>query len=488
VSGSTGGAIEYSSCDNTFFGTCDNYDITALDEAFNVVPAGCMGTTSTMDCNPQPINTVVNGSVNADAVDANCGIFGDGSDLTFNAGSGDDEVETNCGSDFNLGSGNDTGVGNGTLRGDAGNDALSSGSSLFGSFGSTLIGGAGRDTLIGRAGNDTLDGGDDNDRLEAGAGNDSLKGGNGRDMLLPGLGTDAVIEGGDGVDTVSYEDVTSDQGLSLSINGAADDGAPNEKDNIGADIENITGSPSPDNIIGSDGVNVIEGDAGNDTIDPLKGNDFVSGGSGDDVITTRDGEIDAVNCGDGNDRLTSDEFDSVANCETVQASRELMPDVDNDGLTTAAGDCDDRDNRRRPGYPDKPQNKVDEDCDGKDAPYLRINTGTQTAFTSGSVTVINRYKLIDIPAGAKVQFRCKRGKRSCLKTRSRTYKKGAGTVNARKVFKLNRLRLRPGSLFEVRITNTDSIGKVVQYPIRRGAPPVSRLRCLPPGAKSPRKC
>jgi hypothetical protein len=87
-----------------------------------------------------------------------------------------------------------------------------------------------------------------------------------------------------------------------------------------------------------------------------------------------------------------------------------------------------------------------------------------------------------------VQFRCKRGKKACFKTKSKRYPRGAGTVNARRVFKLAKLRLRPGSLFEVRITNADSIGKVVQYPIKRGSPPVSRVRCLPPGAKSPRKC
>jgi hypothetical protein len=488
---SDGSSIDISAC--TAFRTgCAGGDFKISSfEAFDVLPPGCTDPSTNLteiDCDPEPASVVFNGSANFDRMTAGCGVFGGPYSLTWRGNAGNDVV-SGCGGDYDGGTGDDDITGGGVLRGGAGNDSLSGTVTILflGGLGVDLQGGDGRDTLRGTANNDTLDGGADNDVLDAGAGNDSLKGAAGRDLLLPGSGTDATIQGGDGIDTVSYENSPSDQGLSISLNNAADDGAPNEKDNISGDIENITGSPSPDNITGSDGVNVIEGDAGNDTINPLKGNDFVSAGSGDDVVATRDGVIDAIDCGEGNDKLVSDAFDSVANCETVEASRELMPDIDNDGVPAPA-DCDDRDSRRRPGLPDKPGNGIDEDCSGRDAPYIRIVTGTQTLFAAGATTQVRRFNLIDVPAGAKIEVRCKRGKKSCFKARRTSSPKGAGTLNLRSKLKLGRLRLKPGSLLELRITNTDSIGKVVQYPVKRGTVPVSRLRCLPPGDRKPRRC
>lgn len=477
-----GGSVDISQCKITGIFVCEGYEISSY-QSFAADPGnGCIdvnGDNRRYKCeSPMPTKTVVTGTSANDNVSGSC--LG-GPVIVFNAGGGADTVSGFCPLEAHMGAGDDGASGNGLLQGGDGNDTLTA------TFASTLQGGAGRDTLIGSDRDDILEGGDDSDRLEGADGNDQLRGGGGRDVLLPGRDTDSVIEGGDGIDAVSYESVSSAGGMSMSLNGAADDGATNEKDNIGADVENVIGSPSPDQVTGNDGINVIETDASNDFVDPGRGNDFVSTGGGDDTISSRDGFVDAIDCGDGNDKVTSDEFDNVANCETNDKSRELMPDIDNDGVPAPA-DCDDRNPARRPGLPDRPGNKVDEDCSGRDAAFFRIVTGVQSLFRAGSTTQIARLNLVDVPAGATVEVRCKRKKKACFKTKTTKVPKGAAQLDIRKKLKLARVKLRPGSVLEIRITAPDSVGKVVQYPAKRRRIPVSRLRCLPPGAKSPRRC
>jgi Ca2+-binding RTX toxin-like protein len=46
--------------------------------------------------------------------------------------------------------------------------------------------------------------------------------------------------------------------------------------------------------------------------------DELSGGGGRDLFRVRDGEVDLVHCGDGNDRVLADQFDTVdLDCEHV---------------------------------------------------------------------------------------------------------------------------------------------------------------------------
>ena len=90
------------------------------------------------------------------------------------------------------------------LDGNAGDDSLS--------------GAAGDDHLYGQSGADTLLGGDGADVLEGGAGNDLLDGGAGADALYGQAGDDTlvydafdgVIDGGDGLDTLSISDAAVD--------------------------------------------------------------------------------------------------------------------------------------------------------------------------------------------------------------------------------------------------------------------------------------
>ncbi len=165
------------------------------------------------------------------------------------------------------------GAGN-VLIGGGGNDTL------VGNGGFDLIlAGGGEDLLDGGEGRDVLRGDDDNDRLGGGGGEDTLEGGGGDDMLDGGAGAD-TLGAVAGSDTADYGARTAD--VSITLDGAADDGESNEGDFIRTDVLNV------------------------------------STGGGDDSINSRDGKNGKVACGGGRDVVDADTDDDVAgNCEVV---------------------------------------------------------------------------------------------------------------------------------------------------------------------------
>jgi hypothetical protein len=473
------------------FPTCTppppDYDI-ASPQAFSSLPAGCTdnssGVNTDYDCNPVPSTTVVNGSAVADTVEASC--FLSTSRLVFSGSGGDDNVASTCAnSSLSLGAGSDSATlsGAATASGADGDDTI-----IAGTGPNELTGDGGKDTLSGGSGIDTLDGGDGNDAIDGGAGDDTLRGGPRRDMLTGGAGTD-TLEGGDGIDLVSFEDKSGSQPVNISLNAAADDGEPGEGDTIAADVENAVGSDGPDTIVGNGDANDLDAGNGGDVINPGGGPDFVDAGAGDDRVGARDGAQDRIECGDGNDVAVTDEFDTATNCETVRASRELMSDVDNDGIPAPA-DCNDGNPAMRPGLPDRPGNGVDENCENGDAAFARVITPVQSLFSvKRSRTKVLRLRVVDVPAGAVIELRCSGGKRrGCFKGVKRfQLPTGAAAKNVRKP--VRRRRLKAKSMLEVRVLAPDSIGKVVRYRMRsRGRLPVSTLLCLTPGAQRPAKC
>lgn len=238
----------------------------------------------------------------------------------------------------------------------------------------TLLGRDGDDTLRGGAGLDTLDGGAGNDRFEGGADGaaDVLKGGAGDDSYVvdeageaiteaTGQGSDRVIssidyvlgdnlevlklvgtakngtgnaldnliiannernriDGGAGIDTVSYE--ASDDGVFVWLddvgssslwgelaglfedylfNGASGDATADRL----IDIENITGSAANDTLLGNNIANVLTGAAGRDTLYGQDGNDTLNGGAGQDLLFGGNG-IDSLLGGADADQLWGD--------------------------------------------------------------------------------------------------------------------------------------------------------------------------------------
>jgi len=226
-------------------------------------------------------------------------------------------------------------------------------------FVNVLLGQEGDDRLTGGDGNDLLNGGAGDDLLDARGGNDQLQGDLGRDTLLGGDGNDLLdggssganttstvnaisiggdapddISGGPGIDTVTYAARTVN--TFVSLDDLPNDGATSlgmlpvlEGDNVRSDVENViggrgndvlTGSAADNALSGGDGNDALSGLAGNDTLEGGRGNDQLLGGEGDDLLLARDGSVDTVNGGPGNDRAVVDLIDLVSEVEIILTS------------------------------------------------------------------------------------------------------------------------------------------------------------------------
>jgi Ca2+-binding RTX toxin-like protein len=74
-------------------------------------------------------------------------------------------------------------------------------------------------------------------------------------------------------------------GISVDLDGRADDGRRTEHDNVHPDVEVLYGTPLPDRLIGAEGAsNVLFGLSGDDRLDGRGGNDELYGGDGNDTL------------------------------------------------------------------------------------------------------------------------------------------------------------------------------------------------------------
>jgi Ca2+-binding RTX toxin-like protein len=167
----------------------------------------------------------------------------------------------------------------------------------------TLTGDGGANQLIGLEGGDTISGGAGNDDLDGGLwfhapfgpspdGVDTVSGGTGDDRIAGGASAD-LLHGGDGLDTVSYNDGFRTSGVEVDLSsqgasgthGGTPDGAGDRIDGF----ENIEGSPHDDDLSGDGGANTISGSSGGDVIGGGAGTDLLEGGN-DTVHDDIDGE------------------------------------------------------------------------------------------------------------------------------------------------------------------------------------------------------
>jgi Ca2+-binding RTX toxin-like protein len=256
-------------------------------------------------------NDRIDGGVDGDQIDAGPG------DDAVSGGSGDDQVSGGDGNDALAG---DDGVDR--MGGDDGEDRLDGGAGV-----DDLDGGGGRDAVVGGDGDDLLQSTDGGDALEGGAGNDQLEGDDldnalsggsgadrlnsyggadrllgddGDDVLSAGAGAD-VASGGGGRDTVSYDESFS--GVAVSLNGAADDGAVGEGDNVLGDVEVVVGSAANDTLVAGAFAVQLQGGVGDDTLVGSPQGDLLSGGAGADTMDGAGGP-DALSGGDDLDAVT----------------------------------------------------------------------------------------------------------------------------------------------------------------------------------------
>ena len=248
----------------------------------------------------------------------------------------------------------------------------------YGATNPILDGGDGDDALTGWHSNDTLIGGAGDDVLQGHAGDDVLRGGDGNDTLEPDTYDDPgadVVDGGPGIDLADdWVDPERDYNppVSITMDGVANDGRPGEADNV-VNVENIkstvvgtfsggdeanrfevwnvdegsstlTGNGGDDVLTGNNAVETIDGGPGNDRLEGGYNNDTIVGGPGrdtiygddtsaqcgywayctfpfgNDTIDARDGEVDVIDCGVGEDTAYVDAIDVVAGCENVDGA------------------------------------------------------------------------------------------------------------------------------------------------------------------------
>jgi len=263
-------------------------------------------------------NDTIKGGGGADTLYGEDGAdtFDDGADANgadaFNGGAGTDTVSyasRSAGVTVSVG---DSSAGDGKTGASEGDDVKADVEVVTGS--------ASADTLTGDGSANILNGGGGGDSLTGGDGDDTLNGGDGDDTFLEGdaaNGADA-FNGGAGTDTVNYAS-REDTGVTVTIDGTADDGATDESegDNVKTDVENLVGTELDDEITGSASANAIEGGGGADTLAGGAGNDTFHEGddaasSGGDAIDGGDG-VDTVDYSGRSEELVVDMSDATAN-------------------------------------------------------------------------------------------------------------------------------------------------------------------------------
>jgi Ca2+-binding RTX toxin-like protein len=154
-----------------------------------------------------------------------------------------------------------------------------------------LIGNAGDNEIWGDNGNDLINGGAGNDKLHTGVGGGTANGEAGDDTLFVGQNRISLqtmdigfswLNGGEGNDTVSYEEMDEAVNADLVFGSGGSDHYNS--------IENLTGSRYADSLNGNSGANVLLGGGGYDNIMGRGGNDYLDAGEGGGVLMGGDGE------------------------------------------------------------------------------------------------------------------------------------------------------------------------------------------------------
>lgn len=215
------------------------------------------------------------------------------------------------------------------LDGSAGNDLIEVDSSTPSHVSAIIDGESGTDTLIGGSGDDNLSGAPavsehPTDVLYGRGGDDSLanaavlEGGPGSDLLIAAACSRQMIDGGGGVDSVSFARSTGKVGVDARIGDVAvydrrsfggsleQSGchSPEEEPTqIDESVERIEGSRWDDVLSGNASANTLLGRGGDDRLEGLGGGDILVGGAGRDWLLGGPG-LDRLYATDGSrDRL-----------------------------------------------------------------------------------------------------------------------------------------------------------------------------------------
>ncbi|HEX8103586.1 MAG TPA: calcium-binding protein [Solirubrobacteraceae bacterium] len=240
------------------------------------------------------------------------------------------------------------------LEGGAGADTIAASQVRYQPF--NVKGNGGADTITGGISNDQLFGGEGNDVIDGGTSTDSFYGGPGDDKLIGGTGSDYFYEG-PGDESAGADDMRGGEGvdiyfasgrldpLAVSLDGVANDGGAQERDNVRADVENVSTGRGADVIRGSAAVNKIDAGWGDDTVSggdgadeiyAYAGADTVDGGPGDDDVRGGDA-ADRLSGGTGKDSVHGEYGEDVlVEPATADGPDRLFGGADADRVTYAA--------------------------------------------------------------------------------------------------------------------------------------------------------
>ena len=129
------------------------------------------------------------------------------------------------------------------------------------------------------------------------------------------------------------------------------------------------------------------------------------------------------------------------------------------------------------------------------APKKRITSPISVTWgVSGKRIFLLKLTIRRALKGTKAELRCSRRKSAkCPFKRVSSKKRRKGTItlfkeiSASKVVGKKKRSFMAGQRLELRITKKGFIGKVARYDLKKGKIPSAKDRCLPPGAKKPRK-
>jgi len=162
---------------------------------------------------------------------------------------------------------------------------------------------------------------------------------------------------------------------------------------------------------------------------------------------------------------------------TAPAPPAPCTDCDDDGYL-ARVDCDEADPAINPGALDAPGNRFDEDCDGRDADYPRLEAAILYVYGfDDSRTRFSSLSVRPVRTDTTVRVRCN-GRGCRFKQRTHEVKRSARRLDLSSIVRSS--RLRGGATLSIRVTKPGTMGLLRTLTVRKSRRPTQSDRCLLP--------